>query len=517
MLKMLEAHKVCEINNVLMDEFSELDSAGQEVRHTVDRRTLNKLAERLEKEKKARIIKCSVPLLNGSIVPKTLLLHESVTASDDIVKTYIEGLRDQNAISRRSSPWSQYEVVNLPVENPVVDSAESAESKDQSTDTRRKPDDIKPAKIDEPVLSHPRLWRAAAMHYGWITARLLRIKLIHRHMLQLAMQTPQDNEDRPTFTVITAHVITKMPLKTFLVAVGVRERISLLDSYLLTEDSSKTTMSDLPDQLRSEIFKSSSAYRRLLSQCIEVLCALELVGPMNDGDVPRLRTRCELLKDVPLRNYLAPGYPIMHHVSIRTLEELDQYWDQLQYISTSKALRKGAQASDYASSQGADSTPEIPKKLEGLTAMSCWYTKFTLDSYAREILERHVNRETRTTPFNDHRLCIKIANQCGISVQVVREFFKSIESGKDRKKRERKRITIRPQATDARSIAINSILLNPAVRDQSSSKPHVMTTGLQKTKKPKNSMRQLKVPEKVFDGEGKLIRTSVVGRVSCLF
>jgi hypothetical protein len=238
---------------------------------------------------------------------------------------------------------------------------------------------------------------------------------------------------------------------------------------------------------------------------------------MNDGDVPRLRSRCELLKDVPLRNYLAPGYPILHHVSIRTLEELDQYWDQLQYISTSKALRKGAQGGDNASSQGTDSTPDIPKKLEGLTAMSCWYTKFTLDNYAREILERHVNRETRTTPFNDHRLCIKIANQCGISVQVVREFFKSIESGKDRKKRERKRITIRPQATDARSIAINSILLNPAVRDQSSSKPHVMTTGLRKTKKPKNSMRQLKVPEKVFDGEGKLIRTSAVGCVSCLF
>lgn len=498
LLKILEVHKVREINYLLVEEFSRLDCGGLDQRYVVDRRTLTRLAERLEKEKKVHLIKCSIPMLNGSMLSRTLLLHGSVSTSDEVVQKYIEGLREQSAISSRAQAGIIPSAGKLAINQPDTGSVSRMELSYDSPTT---------SKGDEPAQSvsndvyYPSTVRAIAKYYGYITAYMLRMKLFHRHMLKLGMQTTHGAGDQSTYSVSTAKVITNMSLKTFLMVVGVRQRIPLLDTYLTSDENSKTIIDDLPPHIRTELFQGNLKYRRALRQSIDLLCALELVKPIKDREGVGLPKHCELLQNVPLRNYREQGHPIIRTAPMKTLDDHQKYWEELQFISTEKTL--GQRDSVDGNAKSNDKT-KSENTLAGMTAMASWYMRFNLDRRSRNILEKHIDRVNRTTPYNNHRLCFELANECGISIQIVREYFKSIQYPKKRRTAAQRKAA-KERSTDARSVAVDALLSNATLDYKKALKPHILSTEHQRNKRRGITRRRTKPPNMVFDGEGKAI------------
>jgi hypothetical protein len=473
LLTILERDKVRELNNILMDDFTKMELNGQEVQHSVDRRTVSRLGEKLEKEKKARVIKCSIPLLNGSILSKTLLLHSSVSPSDAIVKEYIESLRERNAITGKQFKSSKNEISDMNIENRQSSSITSTNEGSLANHAGQR----STSHSSEHVASWN--WRVVAKYYGWISATMLRIKTLHKHMLRMAVHAPYGHTTTSNFKLATAKIITQMTLKMFLQLFGVHERLPLLDAYLKTEANNNVTIGNLPKQLRAELFQGNNKYRRSLGQSINAMRTLHLLKPVEESDSNRLAVNYELQTNVPLRNYRAPGHPITRYVSMETLEDHRQYWEELQFLSTGHTVH--VMSSDGSSSNLADAAiSKLPDYLTGITSMSSWFMKFNLSRQTREILENHVDRSNRTTPYKDLRACIRIANECGISVQVVREYYKSIEYPYNKMKKmaaSRKSDQATISKTDDRTTIVQKLLSSPNIQRDASRKAHFMATG----------------------------------------
>lgn len=477
LLTILERDKVRELNNILMDDFKKLEFEGEEVHHSVDRRTVSRLGEKLEKEKKARVIKCSIPLLNGSILSKTLLLPSSVSPSDAIVQDYIEKLRERNTLTGKQIQKPKNESSERISDNKHIETTSAsvitADAKSHTSSTGEKDTSSSSAYIASSN------WRVVAKHYGWISASMLRIKMLHKHMLRMAIHAP-NGDSRPTnLRLSTAKVISQLTLKMFLQLFGVHERLPVLDAYLETDANANTTIEDLPKQLRAELFQGNNKYRRSLRQCINTMCTLQLLTtPVQENDSNRLAVNCELQATVPLRNYREPGHPITRYVPMETLEDHKRYWEELQFISTGHSLNIKGMA-ESSEKQGGANIPKLPDNLAGITSMSSWFIKFDLSRQCREILEKHVDRSKNTTPYKDLRACIQIANECDISVQLVREYYKSVEYPYNKNKNKaaaRKSNPADISKTESRNTIVEQLLNSPNVQQAALPKAHFMTT-----------------------------------------
>ncbi|KAI8580066.1 hypothetical protein K450DRAFT_239223 [Umbelopsis ramanniana AG] len=507
----LNSDKVREVDYTLVDDFSKEDAIGQDVQYTVDRRTLTKIAQGLEKEGKARIIKVSIPLLNGMVVNKSLLLHGSVNPSDDVVSKFIEGIREQNALVGRSRPTEPTK--------PSLETERIGASDKGSTQVTGQESNPTSSQTSEVMVSCEKKenqnpngqthWRITAKYYGWIPAIMLRLRILHRHMMKMAIQEwaqQESSEEKRPCKIAIAKIITKMPLKTFLNVIGVHKRIPRLDSFLLTEGSNEIVINDLPDGLRSQLFEGHYRFRKYLRVSLETLSLLKLVNFTEcKGKGSRTPADCELLTVVPLCDYREVGHPVVRHMKMTTLSNQTEYWKELQFLNTGTThnnFRSKASSRHRADSQDTQKKSYVPMELSSITSVSSWFMKFDLDSHTREVLEGHVDRENKKTPLQNHRLCLQIANECNISVQTVRDYFRSIESANKRSERKRKEKAAKAQGTDARSVTVRKLLDTAVPQNEASFKPHVITTGIQGWAFNRGkAKRYSKAVEKVFEGE----------------
>lgn len=510
LLNILNSDKVREVDYTLVDDFSKEDAVGQEEHHTVDRRTLTKIAQRLEKEGKARIITVRIPLLNGMAVNKNLLLHGSVDPSDDVVSKFIENIREQNALFGRTRPTnlsSEAESVGVAGDGSTkVTDQESQSDSSQVTDVMALRE-----RVEEQKTNSNAHWRLTAKYYGWIPAIMLRLRVLHRHMMRMAIQEWSQRvypEDISPCKIAIGKIITKMPLKTFLTVIGVHKRIPMLDTFLLTERSSEIAIEDLPAALRSLLFDGHYRYRKYLRVSLETLNSLKLIKFVESkGRNPP--THCELLTVVPLCDYREEGHPVVRHMKMTTLSNQTEFWKELQFLNTGTTYdtyrsKNGPQS--RVASQNRSNQSHVPMDLSSIASVSSWFMKFDLDSHARQVLEQHVDRENKKTPLQDHRLCLQIANECNISVQKVRDYFRSIESMNKSSERKRKKKAAKAQGSDARSVTVRRLLETATADSGVVYRPHVMTTGIQGWAHNRGkAKRYSEAVEKVFEGEGRSI------------
>ncbi|KAI9288682.1 hypothetical protein BC943DRAFT_317149 [Umbelopsis sp. AD052] len=511
LLNILNSDKVREVDYTLVDDFSKEDAIGQDVQYTVDRRTLTKMAQRLEKEGKARIIKVSIPLLNGMVVNKSLLLHGSVNQSDDVVSRFIEGIREQNALVGRSRPMEPTKSSLETEERGSSDNGSTQVIDQESNDTSSQTSEVmasrKNAVKQRP--NGPTHWRITAKYYGWIPAIMLRLRMLHRHMMKMAIQQwsqQKGSEEKRPCKIVIAKIITKMPLKLFLNVIGVHKRIPKLDVFLMAEGNSEIVIDDLPDGLRSQLFEGHYRFRRYLRVSLVTLSLLKLVNyTESKGKGNRSSPDCELLTVVPLCDYREVGHPIVRHMKMTTLSNQTEYWKELQFLNTGTThsnFRSKTSSRPHADSQDTQKKTYVPMALSSITSVSSWFMKFDLDSHSREVLERHVDRENKKTPLQNHRLCLQIANECNISVQTVRDYFRSIESANKRSERQRKEKVAKALGTDARSVTVRKLLDTAVPQNEATFKPHVITTGIQGWAHNRGkAKRYSKAVEKVFEGE----------------
>jgi hypothetical protein len=194
-------------------------------------------------------------------------------------------------------------------------------------------------------------------------------------------------------------------------------------------------------------------------------------------------------------------------MKMTTLSNQTEYWKELQFLNTGTThsnFRSKTSSRPHADSQDTQKKTYVPMALSSITSVSSWFMKFDLDSHSREVLERHVDRENKKTPLQNHRLCLQIANECNISVQTVRDYFRSIESANKRSERQRKEKAAKAQGTDARSVTIRKLLDTAVPQNEATFKPHVITTGIQGWAHNRGkAKRYSKAVEKVFEGEGR--------------
>jgi hypothetical protein len=282
----------------------------------------------------------------------------------------------------------------------------------------------------------------------------------------------------------------------------------MLDTFLLTEGNNEIAIDDLPGALRSHLFDGHYRFRKYLRVSLETLNSLKLLE-FTGGKVRGSPTHCKLLTVVPLCDYRKEGHPVVRHMKMTTLNNQTEFWKELQFLNTGTTYdtyRPRNSSRSREESQNRSNQSHVPMDLASITSVSSWFMKFDLDSRSREVLEQHVDRENKKTPLQDHRLCLQIANECNISVQTVRDYFRSIESLNKRSERKRKENAAKAQGSDARSVTVRRLLETASTRNEAVYRPHVITTGIQGWGHNRGkAKRYSETVEKVFEGEGRNI------------
>ncbi|RKO87231.1 hypothetical protein BDK51DRAFT_42984, partial [Blyttiomyces helicus] len=101
LLALLEERKILEVGHLLVKAYQDLVAAqegGAAPVHTVDKKTLQRTAVALEREKLLSIYTVSLPLLNGSYSPKVLFLHPSLNPKSPEVLDYVDMMHDRNLL-----------------------------------------------------------------------------------------------------------------------------------------------------------------------------------------------------------------------------------------------------------------------------------------------------------------------------------------------------------------------------------------------------------------------------------
>jgi len=332
----------------------------------------------LEKEEALKILVVQLPTLYGDFINKTLLLNQKVPTESDEVKQFIDSMRDKNVLN--TGKLKQHKVKfadSIEMENldelkkriqfhqkPGTKSNKDDDQKNKSNkDSTRKEDSTNndnnennkdnnntsstTTKIKSENQSNTILWNCIAQNYGWITAKMIRVKLLHLHILKCILKSKNLNEldkNQKYYTFETTLIIKEMTLDLYLKIIGQLSVSPELDNFLRIPDSKKRTILELPKNIRYIFFGGKMRFRRILKTTLEILIALKLIKPLNEkGEeievnnqhyVPQ-DTLCHLYNfyiSVPLYDYAVRELTFIKRFNIYNFDELNNYWIQLQCV-----------------------------------------------------------------------------------------------------------------------------------------------------------------------------------------
>ncbi|KAJ3091834.1 hypothetical protein HK102_013216 [Quaeritorhiza haematococci] len=101
LLLLLEEKKILELGHLLIRAYQDLvnkQNKGPATPHTIDKKTLLRTAQAMERDNLLKIYVVKVPMLNGAYASKTLLLHSSLDPQSPDVQHYVELMQDRSML-----------------------------------------------------------------------------------------------------------------------------------------------------------------------------------------------------------------------------------------------------------------------------------------------------------------------------------------------------------------------------------------------------------------------------------
>ncbi|KAI9023269.1 hypothetical protein DFJ74DRAFT_79266 [Hyaloraphidium curvatum] len=386
LVRLLEQHLILELSvgtTRLFQEFED-EELGMAYPHKMDRKTLLRMADVLETEKKLAKLTFAVPTLNGSYRTVHVMVRVDLTRESKEVQDYIAQQRDRAMVpdSARYKAVERTNLTGVEIESaqlegppsftgritlaikPDDDEVDVDENVAPQANDAAAPEEV--AKLDLPApgdgeTKERESWHDIALDYGWIPARMVRSRLVHQFLFDYVksratgeggegLADPEGNplhyKDGGIFP--TTVFFNDVSLAFYFKVIGQAVRSAAIDAYLAASpDNKMTAMRDLPMDVRQAVLVGQRVdkFRRTLKMLITILIALKIVEPVREDDKPvasksYLDTEYRLLRSVDLRNHNLPTEDIVRSYVLDDEKSVLDYWKELYAVSTNQMLKR---------------------------------------------------------------------------------------------------------------------------------------------------------------------------------
>lgn len=390
--RLLEKHHVLEIALSTCKLFQQLEDEelGTTNPYVLDKRTLARMADTLEGEKRLRKITITVPTYTGSYNVRTIVVLPDMDRKNQEVRDFIEQIhsrafvKDTSSARIRSMERSRLEA-GLVIERAdgtqeVVPKAirSRRERKDTTVDDSMDVDEdvAEPgtplAVTDLPVVAPAKRimrrqvesWQQVSADYGFVPGKMARARLVHEFLFNhvvtsagggsIAGEVPGNASQYPDQgTFRTSIFISEVPVDVYLKVIGQTVRVPSLDEYVADPENAKKPLKDMPAEIRQAILSHQrlDKFRRELRQIFDVLLALGIVEavkssseePTSGGTHKKaIDTHYRLMRNVDLRNYTSVAQDVVKSYVFARMADVQEYWKQLYVTSTTRPPRVNA-------------------------------------------------------------------------------------------------------------------------------------------------------------------------------
>ncbi|KAJ3124185.1 hypothetical protein HK100_011325, partial [Physocladia obscura] len=449
-LQMIETHRILELNMAMAEIIQYLvmpDRTEGDVRFALDKRTVRRDGVILADRGLLKKIMVQVPKLNGRSDTKEFFIHPSLSSDHPEVLSYI-ATRSEMSLNVHTSKPAYYE--REKVED--LDSAEdmkrrfgnpSAEAKSIADSQNQTPS----IEVQLQTIAQPdpfRFWLNTAKKYGYVMAKVLRVKIIHEWMFKEFVLKQNSDSTREPGLFTPLELYHRMSLDVFMKTIGISVESPALDEYLSQHDSSECGLRDLPENLRQSILSKTYKLKSSVLSYLDYLLALGIVAikiknsqAENIDRTVGVAVHDELVVNtrILIFDYRKLPPTFVKTCVVETDENLRQYWLQMELIyrkllqydpsifansnSSDPPLKKRKLAKHYIYP---NSSSEVAKILTLLQPRN-WQSSYLFSPEETAVLETHIDRKNGAFPTEDNAKIKDIAQELGIAAAHVKYYF----------------------------------------------------------------------------------------------
>ncbi|KAI8618276.1 hypothetical protein BC830DRAFT_961367 [Chytriomyces sp. MP71] len=465
LLQLLESKKIIELNIFTSKQLDSLLQTPEDKDapiYAMDKKTLQRTAQKLERENKLRIIAVQIPKLNGKSQSKQLLLDNSLAATDQIVQDYIDHLSEAS--------------MNVHEPKIVAYERESVPNLDRPLDLHRKfigegeeaPEfgigvDLQLAKENESldneleIIARPdpfRFWLAIAKKYGYMLAKVIRVKMVHEWLFtqfvlnyQQLKTTMGQTREKGVFSVLD--IYNYMTLDLFLRVVGITSDDAVLNAYIENGNDPECPLKDLPQELRRSILDKTYKLKSAVLTYLDYLQLMNVITVLSENVDPAglsVHDSFRVNSVVPIHDYRKRGAPLVRDCIIESRENLRQYWLQLEYLfrklvpklereeepEEAGTEERPAKRSRVRHEPPKGATPQAEKVLMLLQPRN-WQSSYLFSAEEIAVLESHIDRKRLIFPVDDNVKIKALADGFGIAPAHVKHYFYRVQQNYERR------------------------------------------------------------------------------------
>ncbi|KAJ2850339.1 hypothetical protein IWW36_001956 [Coemansia brasiliensis] len=447
-------------------------------RHLLDKRTLVRTVENLERQGKLKMQKVvTEPELNYQGARRTyeLAIAKDIDANGPLVSAFVTQLRDRRAFSAHTYPTLPRHVQEvIEVQRPEGSRALPRGRPYRGFGNGHRKHHVK---LRESLLERARVmlvkvkgepkdeWEKILRQLKRPPRRIVRAMDLYSFLAN-AVWNDVDNEHIFAHGVFrSAFLFTKLPLRMFLDMVGGIDRLPMVLPYIHEGESAcnqdvepqtdidsvrkrlSASVGELPPQLLEVIMNRKVKTRVHLQQILFMLQMLQLIQPvrnaweiMNIPPAPRAEEAFErVLIDNP--RALHYSYQFISHARMLTREGYERTMnaynrqtgiaDLRYYLNDySYDMRNPHERFRYVSDLERNSRgmKDLPSEhpLSGIGIASYWKSAVRLSGLQTQDLQKFVDEENLTTPLDDVEKLHEAAAQAGVTPEEARRYYQHI-------------------------------------------------------------------------------------------
>ncbi|KNE55051.1 hypothetical protein AMAG_00988 [Allomyces macrogynus ATCC 38327] len=300
-------------------------------------------------------------------------------------------------------------------------------------------------------------WRVVATEYGWLDARMLRVKYLYQYLHE------QTRGAGPEYAFDITVLFSDMTLGMYLQLIGHIIQSPALTEYM--EHHLDTPLRNVRDDIRAELLGTDRLKRRFrfhVTHMINVLVALNVVVAPDEPELYKTVTEMTLPKriyrvprQIDLLDYLAPRgerTPVGTR-DLTDMTEVADFWTELELLRAPQTTSAGPRSRSSSKGGTDDDDPDAdvdaddvdepdddlrrpsrqsvlnpegdPIKL--LTLPRNWRPPHTYTREQRRALTAVCDPDHGTTPLQHDPACRELARKTRLHFNRVKQFFRRFE------------------------------------------------------------------------------------------
>ena len=445
----LEEVEIVEMGKLFAEEFTKRAAAqNKSSKYTIDSRTLWNTALELEKRGQAHTQIVDCPLINGKKYQRKIVFHRDISTDSSKFKDFVTYIKERRSLNQLRKLPKRVEEITQPVvrlsdqvqimqkeAKELLESGQTKKAKQLEHRINELSSNLETFGRDYNSDVHT-YWMIEAIQYGWISARMIRAKVFHKFLYRLLDENVEGvNQKERTISLNT--IINNMTFHLVCQLIGIFRPSPLIAEYSKNGAHYDTKLSDIPEDLKREIFDGNTKFLRRLRLLINPLEYVQVLTAQytelsNDHGFKitkyaHLAPHYKLENKIPIIDRTRTDEPVLREHTIKNMDDLSDYWADLRFISTfnnPKATNVKERADPYEE--------DLRKSTQ---SSRNWSTKSIFSRAQRVLLNQKVDKSNRKTPLHDMEELKKIADTLQVPYEAVKSYYEKVDSALERRHR----------------------------------------------------------------------------------